>query len=174
MTKSFDLIVIGAGHLQSVSNPAVFAAGDAADTPGLPLTPVAVFEGRVAASNMLGGKTTVPDYAGVPSVVFTIPELARVGLLEDEARAAGHDVAVRFSDTGGWFSNYRTGETCAAAKILVDRKTDLVLGAHRPGPEYGGLINFTALAIKLGLTTRQLRSMTASHPSVGSDPGAML
>lgn len=49
------------GHLQSTTNPAVYAAGDAADTPGKPLTPVAVFEGKVAASNMLKGATTVPD-----------------------------------------------------------------------------------------------------------------
>ncbi len=84
-----------AGHLQSTTNPAVYAAGDSADTPGMPLTPVAVFEGKVAASNMLKGTTTVPGYAGVPTAVFTIPELARVGMLEREARDQGIDVDVR-------------------------------------------------------------------------------
>ncbi len=88
-----------AGHLQSTTNPAVYAAGDSADTPGMPLTPVAVFEGKVAASNMLKGTTTVPGYAGVPTAVFTIPELARVGMLEREARDQGIDVDVRYSDT---------------------------------------------------------------------------
>ena len=53
-----------AGHLQSTTNPAVYAAGDAADSAGRPLTPVAVFEGKVAASNMLTGAATVPDYTG--------------------------------------------------------------------------------------------------------------
>src|SRR3546814_1814842 len=67
---------------------------------GAPLTPVAVFEGKVAASNLLRDTTTVPDYAGVPTAVFTIPELVRVGLLEDEAAAAGIDVDVRYKDTG--------------------------------------------------------------------------
>jgi len=110
-------------HLQSTTNRAVFAAGDAADTPGMPLTPVAVFEAKVATSNMLKQATTTPDYRGVPSVVFTIPELARVGLLEDEARAAGLDLDVRYSDTSGWFSNYRIGERTAAAKILIDKVT---------------------------------------------------
>jgi glutathione reductase (NADPH) len=99
-TMEFDLVVHGAGrtpelssldldaagvdwdergvhvaaHLQSTTNPAVYAAGDSADTPGMPLTPVAVFEGKVAATNMLNAATTVPDYAGVPTAVFTIPE----------------------------------------------------------------------------------------------------
>ena len=163
-----------APHLQSVSNPAVYAAGDSAHTPGLPLTPVAVFEGKVAASNMLKHTTTAPDYAGVPTVVFTIPELARVGLLEDEATTAGFDVEVRYRDTSGWYSNYRIGETTAATKILVDTANGTIVGAHMLGLEYGELINFLGLAIKLGLTTRQLKSMTASYPSVGSDLGSML
>jgi glutathione reductase (NADPH) len=163
-----------ADHLQSTTNPAVYAAGDSADTPGMPLTPVAVFEGKVAASNMLKGATTVPDYAGVPTAVFTIPELVRVGLLEDEATAAGMDVDVRYNDTSGWYSNYRIAETTAATKILVDTATDTIVGAHLLGPEYGELINVFSLAIKLGLTTRQLKSMTAAYPTVGSDLGSML
>ena len=163
-----------AGHLQSTTNARVWAVGDAADTAGMPLTPVAVSEGKVAASNMLKGATTVPDYAGVPTVVFTIPELARVGLLEEEARAAGIDLNVRYSDTGSWYSNYRVGESAAAVKILIDKSTDTIIGAHMFGPEYSELINFFGLAIKLGLTTRQLKSMTTAYPTVGSDLGSML
>jgi len=199
-TREFDLVVHGAGrtpelssldldaagvewdergvhvaaHLQSTTNPAVYAAGDSANTPGMPLTPVAVFEGKVATSNMLKSTTTVPDYAGVPTAVFTIPELARVGMLEQEARDQGIDVDVRYSDTSGWYSNYRIGETTAAAKIIVDRHSDRIIGAHLLGPEYGELINFLALAMKLDLTTRQLKSMTAAYPTVGSDLGSLL
>lgn len=163
-----------AGHLQSTTNPAVYAAGDSADTPGMPLTPVAVFEGKVAASNMVNGTTRAPDYAGVPTAVFTIPELARVGMLQHEATERGLDLDVRYNDTSGWYSNYRTGETTAAAKILLDRATDRIVGAHLLGPEYAELINILGLAIKLGLTTRQLKSMTAAYPTVGSDLGSML
>jgi glutathione reductase (NADPH) len=163
-----------AGHLQSTTNPRIYAAGDAADTPGAPLAPVAVFEGKVAASNMLRNTSTSPDYTGIATAVFTIPELTRVGLLEAEARDAGLDLDVRFSDTSGWYSNYRIGETTAAAKILVDRASDTIVGAHMLGPEYGELINICALAIKLGLTTRQLKSMSAAYPTVGSDLGSML
>ncbi len=163
-----------AGHLQSTTNPAVYAAGDAADTIGAPLTPVAVFEGKVAASNMLKGHTTTPDYDGVPSTVFTIPELTRLGLLEQDARDRGLDIEVHHHDTSSWFSNYRVGETTAATKILVDPASDTVVGAHLLGPEYAELINILALAMKLSLTTRQLKSMTAAYPTVGSDLGSML
>ncbi len=199
-TTEFDLVVHGAGrtpeiadldldaagiawdahgvrvaaHLQSTTNPAVYAAGDAANSPGMPLTPVAVIEAKVAASNMLNAATTVPDYSGIPTVVFTIPELARVGMLEQQARDHGIDVDVRHHDTSGWYSNYRTGEATAATKILIDRSTDQILGAHLLGPEYGELINILGLAIKLGLTARQLKSMTAAYPTVGSDLGSML
>ncbi len=163
-----------AGHLQSITNPSVFAAGDSADTPGMPLTPVAVFEGKVAASNMLKNTTTIPDYNGVPTAVFTVPELARVGMLEADATASGIDLDVRYTDTSGWYSNYRIGETAAAVKILMDTSTDTIVGAHMFGPEYGELINFCALAIKLKLTTRQLKSITTAYPTVTSDLGSML
>jgi len=169
-----DKGIVVAPHLQSTTNNAVYAAGDSADTNGMPLTPVAVIEGKVAASNMLKDTQTAPDYAGIPTAVFTVPEVARVGMLESEARDAGHDVDVRFTDTSGWYSNYRIGETSAAAKILVDRSNGKILGAHLFGPEYGELINFFGLAIKLGLAAKQLKSMTAAYPSVGSDLGSLL
>lgn len=161
-------------YLQSVSNPAICAAGDAADTPGMPLTPVAVFEGKVAASNMLKGNEQVPDYRGVPSVVFSIPELARVGMLEAEAEAQGLDFRAQFTDTGSWFSNLRVGENCAAVKILTDNSTDKILGAHMLGPEYAEVVNFFGLAIKLGLKASDLKKMTAAYPTIGSDIGSML
>ena len=169
-----DKGIVVAPHLQSTTNSAVFAAGDSADTKGMPLTPVAVIEGKVAASNMLKDVQTAPDYAGIPTAVFTVPELARVGMLEAEAKEAGYDVDVRFTDTGGWYSNYRIGEKSAAAKVLVDKSNGKILGAHLFGPEYGELINFFGLAIKLGLTANQLKSMTAVYPSVGADLGSLL
>ncbi len=62
--------------LQSVSNPHVYAAGDAADTLGLPLTPVAVMEGHIVGSNILRGNTKTPEYTEMPTVIFTIPAMA--------------------------------------------------------------------------------------------------
>jgi glutathione reductase (NADPH) len=157
--------------LQSPSNPRIFAAGDTAASPGKPLTPVAVFEGKIAASNMLKDKRTEPDYTGVPSVVFTIPELARVGMLEKEARETC-DVDVSFTDTSGWFSQKRLGESHAGAKIITG-KDGKILGAHMFGPDYAELINVFSLAIKLGLTAAQVKSMPAAYPTGASDIGSM-
>lgn len=75
-------------YLQSVSNPAVYAGGDAAAS-GPPLTPVAGYDSRIIAANLLNGNRRTPDYSVVPSVVFTVPPLASVGLLEEAARDKG-------------------------------------------------------------------------------------
>ena len=121
---------------------------------------------------MLKGKRTEPDYIGVPSVVFTIPELARVGMLEEEARETG-DVEVSFTDTSGWFSQKRLGETHAGAKI-ISKSEGKILGAHMFGPDYAELINIFSLAIKLGLTVDQIKTMPAAYPTGASDIGSML
>jgi len=71
--------------LQSVSIPGVYAAGDAAASSGLPLAPVASYEGQIVAANLLKGNHQRPNYLGIPSVVFTVPPLAAVGLSEREA-----------------------------------------------------------------------------------------
>ena len=163
-----------AGHLQSSTNPAVYAAGDAANTAGLPLTPVAVFEAKVAASNMLKSAVAVPGYAATPTAVFTIPELVRVGMLEHEARESGLDIGVRFSDTSRWYSNYRIGETAGASKIIIDKSNQRAVGAHLFGAEYAERANISSLAMKHGLTTRDIKSMTPAYPSVGSDLASML
>ncbi len=169
-----DAGIAVAAHLQSRSQPHVWAAGDAAGTSGKPLTPVAAIEGKVAASNMLKDGDATPDYTGVPSAVFTIPELVRVGLTEAEARDRAEDLRVVYNDTGGWFSNLRVGESCAATKILIDAGTDRILGAHMLGPDYAEVANFFGLAMQAGLTTRDLKRMTAVYPTVGSDLESML
>ena len=161
-------------YMQSTSNSHVYAAGDTAASPGAPLTPVAVFEGKVAASNMLKGNKAVPDYRGIPSAVFTIPELTRIGLLEQEAKNQGLDFHVKFTDTSGWYSNFRVGETCAGAKVLIDKKTQEIIGAHLLGPESAELINFFSLAMRLNIPATGLRKMVSAYPSVGSDLGSMV
>ena len=123
---------------------------------------------------MLKGNHAKPDYKGVPTVVFTIPELARVGMLEEEAKAAGYKLRIATNDTRGWYSNLRVGETCAATKVIIDDETDKILGAHLLGPEYAEIINFFSLAMRLDLTTSDLKKMVSAYPSVGSDIGSML
>jgi len=97
-------------YLQSVSNPAVYAAGDAAASGAPRLTPVAGHDGRIAAANLLDEKNRqTPDYAVVPSVVFTIPPLASVGLLESVARRRDLAFDVHHGDTASWYSSRRVG-----------------------------------------------------------------
>ncbi len=94
--------------LQSVSNPRVYAAGDAASN-GPSLTPVSSHDAKVVAGNLLDGNRHQPDYRGVPSVAFTVPPIAAVGLGEDEARAQGLRMQVKSERVPGWFTARRLG-----------------------------------------------------------------
>lgn len=161
-------------HLRSTTNPHVFAAGDAADTLGPPLTPVAVHEGKVAASNMIQGDRAVPDYRGVPSAAFTLPEIVRIGMSEAEAKDTGREVRVAVNDTSGWYANRRVGASVGMTKAIVDARSDEVLGVHLLGHGYGEAANLFGLAMRSGLRARDLKRMISTYPTVGSDVGSML
>lgn len=161
-------------YLQSSSNPAVYAAGDVAATAGMPLTPVSSLEGKVVAANLLNGHHTTADYTGIPSAVFTIPALTRVGLLEAEAKAQGLDVEVKFTDMRGWFTVRRERETHAAAKVLIEKGSGRILGAHLLGPESTEVINLFALAMRSGLRVDALKNFVSAYPSAGSDLGYLV
>lgn len=160
-------------YMQSVSNPAVYAAGDAA-MGGLPLTPVAAHEARVVATNLVEGNRMTVDYRGLPTVVFTDPPLAAVGLTEEAARVAGHKVGVKSADTTGWYTNRRLASPAGGFKVILDQDGGGILGAHVLGPGAEDLINVFALAIRFGIPARELRSALLSYPSVASDIEYML
>ena len=161
-------------HLQSTSNPRVWAAGDAADTPGLPLTPVATMESLTVASNLRGGNRT-PNYDGIPTVVFTLPPLASVGRTEAQAREQGLDVHVQYkSDITGWYSYERLASDVAAFKVIVDEETDHIVGAHVLGEHAEEIINLFALAIRHGILASELRHSIYAYPTHGSDVPYML
>lgn len=160
-------------YMQSVSNPAVYAAGDAARG-GLPLTPVASFESHVAASNLLDGNHLAIEYPPIPSVVFTLPPLASVGLREDEARAQGLRFRVNHQRTSSWYSSRRVGEEFSGFKVLMEEGTDRILGAHLLGPHADELINLFALAMRAGMTAADLKRTIFAYPTVGSDMPYML
>lgn len=161
-------------YMQSTSNPHVYAAGDAAATEGWPLTPVAVHEGLIAASNMLKGNQRTPSYAGTPSVVFTIPALARVGLTEAEAEGQGFAFRVEHGDMSGWYTARRTHEEHAAYKVLIEEDTDRILGAHLVSVHAGEVIDMFALAVRHGLTAREVKTSILVHPAASSDVTYML
>jgi glutathione reductase (NADPH) len=160
--------------LQSVSNPAVYAAGDAAASGGPPLTPVASYEGIIVAANLLKGNSQKPNYLGIPTVVFTIPPLASVGLGEREAREQALRFGVKKEMTSGWYSSRRVGEKYSGFKVLVEEGTDRILGAHLLGSQAEEVINLFGVAMRSGMRAADLKHMLLAYPTHGSDLPYML
>lgn len=160
-------------YLQSVSNPAVYAAGDAAQA-GPPLTPVSAHDAKVVAANLIGGNHVEPDYRGVPSVAFTIPPIARVGMGEDETRYSGLKYRVKCERASSWFTARQAAEPVYGYKTLVEEGTGRILGAHLVGPHADEVINLFGLAIRNGLTADDLKATIFGYPTGASDIGYML
>ncbi|MGH8413272.1 MAG: dihydrolipoyl dehydrogenase family protein [Gammaproteobacteria bacterium] len=181
--EALDLDAAGIAHdrgrltldetFHSISNPAVYAAGDASGGP-LPLTPVAALEAHAVVANLLHGQHATVDYTGIPSTVFTLPPLARVGLLEAEARARGLHFRVKHESVPGWFTARRVNEPCYGFKVLVEEGSERILGAHLIGPEAGEVINLFGLTMRNGLTTAAIKHATFAYPSAASDIESML
>lgn len=160
-------------YLQSVSNPAVYAAGDAASK-GPPLTPVAGHDGRIAAINMLNGNRQKPDYSGVPSVAFSIPPIAAAGLSEEQARAQGRKFRVQSQKASSWYTARQAAEPAYGFKVLVEEGSERVLGAHLLGPHADEVINVFALAIRKRMSAADLTDSIFAYPTGASDIGHML
>lgn len=160
-------------YLQNTSNPRVYAAGDVADTEGLPLTPVAVYEGHILATNIIKGNSKKVNYPEIPTVVFTIPAMASVGITERQAEEQGLDYKVNSLDARKWFNGRRLRARAYAYKVLVNKSDGTILGAHQVGPHAEETINIFALAIKTGTTARDLKSFLFSYPTMVSDVSYM-
>jgi glutathione reductase (NADPH) len=161
-------------HLRSVSNPAVYAAGDAAATGAPPLTPVASEDGRIASRNLIDGDHLSPDYGCVPSAVYSVPALAAVGLTEAEVRAEGREYRLQEGDWSTFNSMKKVGETHAMYKVLVDKSSDRILGAHLLGQDAAETINVFAMAMKFDLKATDIKSVLFTFPSFIHDLRSMV
>jgi glutathione reductase (NADPH) len=161
-------------YLQSVSNPTVYAAGDAVASGGFPLTPVAGMQGGIVASNLLKGNHRTPNYTGIPSVVFTTPPLTLAGLTEEAAQAQGLRFATNRGDTSDWYASRRVALRHTGFKTLVEEGTQRILGAHLLGQHAEELINLFGLAIRTGMRASDLKEMVYAYPTSASDLGSMI
>ena len=149
-------------HLRT-SVPNVYAIGDIAGQPML--AHKGSKEGLVAAAVIAGHKDAY-DARCVPAVIFTAPEMASVGLLEDDAKKQGREVVVGqypFAANGRALSLM---EPDGFVKVVADAKTDEVLGVHMVGPEVTELIAEATLAIEMGATTEDIARTIHAHPTL--------
>ncbi len=161
-----DRGVVVDDFLRSHSNRQVFAAGDAHGR--MQLSPVASYEGRVAARNFLEGNVERVQYDSIPSVVFAVPPLAKVGWTEAEAREREYRVAALTSDMKDWKVFAIAGESAAKAKVIIDSPSGRVLGAHLFGKGAEEYIHIFSMAIRFGISVNDLRSTVYGYPTFAS------
>ncbi len=110
----------------------------------------------------------------VPSVVFTVPPLASVGLDERTARERGLRFTTHHENTASWYSARRVGESASGFKVLVDDVTRRIVGAHLLGPDAEEVINLFALAMRAGLSASDIKQMLFAYPTSASDMAYMM
>ena len=149
------------------SVPGIFAIGDCIDR--VALTPVALAEGMAIAETLFNDNPTVVDYTNIPSAVFSQPNIGTVGLTKAEARADGFDVEIYRSTFRPMVHTMSGRNEKTMMKLVVDRKTDRVLGIHMVGPDAGEIIQGMAVAIKAGATKATFDSTIGIHPTAAEE-----
>lgn len=159
-------------HLRSTSNPAVYVCGDAvAISPQL--SPIATYEGRIVGRNIVDGAKHIPNYASIPACVFTVPALASVGLTQAAAEERRIDLRTEVNDMRNWLSGRTYAETAAWSKVLIDKQTDQIVGAHILGHAGDELIHIFALAMKNGITATNVKDLIYGFPTFSADIKSM-
>jgi glutathione reductase (NADPH) len=153
-------------YMRSVSNPRVYGAGDCVD-PGHPLTPVAALQANTVVNNILEENSARSDLSGTAGAVFTHPVLACAGLLVEQASEQGYDFEIYEGDAAQWSEHDRLGMAHAGYRILVERGSGRILGAHYLGAHAEEVVNIFGMAIRHGLTRDDLLAQPWSYPSFG-------
>jgi dihydrolipoamide dehydrogenase len=148
---------------QETANKGIYAAGDV--TSHLMLAYVAMAEGKAAAENALGGNSRV-DYEAVPRCIFSLPEMAAVGLSEEEAKKRGYQVKCgRFPFSANSMATI-LGERRGMVKIVAEAGSGRVLGVHIIGLEAVNLIAEATVAMRLGATVKDIKDTIHAHPTL--------
>jgi glutathione reductase (NADPH) len=142
----------------------IYAVGDCTDR--INLTPVAIAEGRAFADTHFGGKDKKMSYENIPTAVFSTPEAATVGLSEAEARAKyGDAIEVYRSKFRPMYYVLPDKQEKTVIKVIVDKNTDKVVGAHMVGNYAAEIMQGVAIAVKMGATKADFDATVAIHPS---------
>jgi glutathione reductase (NADPH) len=161
-------------QMRSLSNPRVFASGDCAASSQPRLTPVANQQGYAIGKQLGGDTSAYPDYSPIPKAVFTVPSLAAVGLTIPEAEERGLDFRVNQKNTSDAGNIRKVCQSHAGYSVLIDNQNDQIIGAHLFGPSAAETINLFAVAIKAGMTSKELKSVLITFPTFASDVRTMV
>ncbi|WP_372965373.1 glutathione-disulfide reductase [Marinobacter sp.] len=149
-------------HFQTAV-PSISALGDVIGTPQL--TPVALAQAMVLTRRLFGDGQGEMDYSSIPTAVFCQPNIGTVGLTEEEAREAGYSLRIYRSEFRPMKYTLSGRDERCLMKLVVDDKTDKVLGAHMVGPDAGEITQGLAVAIKAGATKEQFDATLGIHPT---------
>ncbi|SHM48572.1 glutathione-disulfide reductase [Phytopseudomonas punonensis] len=144
--------------------PSILAIGDVIGR--VQLTPVALAEGMAVARRLFKpDEYRKVDYRMIPTAVFSLPNIGTVGLSEEQAREAGHEVKIFESRFRPMKLTLTESEERTLMKLVVDAKTDRVLGCHMVGPDAGEIVQGLAIALKAGATKQVFDETIGVHPS---------
>ena len=147
--------------------PSIYAIGDCTDR--LQLTPVAIAEGQAVAETLFNNNPMKPNYANVPSAVFSLPNIGTVGLTEEQARERYPKIDI-YKTIFRPLKHTLTGrDELTMMKLIVDRATDRVIGCHMVGAEAGEIIQGLAVAITCGATKAQFDTTIGIHPTAAEE-----
>ena len=151
-------------QLYQTAEPSILALGDVIGR--VQLTPVALAEGMAVARRLFKPEQYRPvDYKMIPTAVFSQPNIGTVGLTEEEAREAGREVVIFETHFRPMKLSLTECQERTLMKLVVDAKTDKVLGCHMVGPEAGEIVQGLAIALKSGATKRDFDETIAVHPT---------
>ncbi|MDH0744902.1 glutathione-disulfide reductase [Pseudomonas sp. GD03842] len=155
------------GNYQT-SEPSIIAIGDV--TGRVQLTPVALAEGMAVARRLFKPEQYRPvDYNHIPTAVFSMPNIGTVGLTEEEAKRGGYELQIFESRFRPMKLTLTDNPERILMKLVVDAKTDRVLGCHMVGPDAGEIIQSMAIAIKAGATKRVFDDTIGVHPTAAEE-----
>jgi glutathione reductase (NADPH) len=150
------------------TEPSILALGDVIGR--VQLTPVALAEGMAVARRLFKPEQYRPvDYKMIPTAVFSLPNIGTVGLTEEEARELGHDVVIFESRFRPMKLTLTECQERTLMKLVVDGKTDKVLGCHMVGPDAGEIVQGLAIALKAGATKGDFDDTIGVHPTAAEE-----